>query len=491
MKSVVLFIFDGLMMSQVTPELMPNLAAFASDGVRFENHRPVFPTVTRTNVVSLTTGRNPGGHGLAGNSFVNREYDAGRVLPALRPELSAVLERTGRLLLAPNLGQLLGDRGMEYIAVGTGSDGNAYLHNAHADSVGGATIHYTFCEPPGLHQELTGRFGPWPEPLFPAEELLAHAVTVLTEYVLAERDPAVSLLWSSEPDACQHEDGPGSDLAARSLAVGDRQFGRLLAWLKEAGREADTDVLAGADHGYSTAIEDVEIERLVDEAGFPPHGGPGGVLVGSNAGSVLFYAGERDRATADRLAAWLMAQPWCGALVASDALGEVEGALPASLVGIEGPRAPDLAMSFAWDSTPNKAGYAGHIYNAGMAPGQGNHGSMSRHEQRCALIARGPSFHRGVSLGVPSGNVDVTPTILRLLGIDLPDSMDGRVLEEALVYGPPADEVEWSAESHTAERVVDGGVYRQRIAVSRVGATTYVDEGNATSPGRGRLSPVL
>jgi len=410
---------------------------------------------------------------------VDRESDPGRVVPALRPELLEVFGRAGRLLLAPNLAGILGDHGEEYVAVGSGSTGNAYLHNPDAVRAGGATVHLEFCEPDGLHQELTSRFGPWPGPGYPAEERLRHGITVLTEYVLAERDPAVALFWSSEPDACQHRDGVGSDLATRSLAAADRQLGRLFAWLEETGRDAHTDVLVAADHGYSTVAEDVKIERLVADAGFPPHGEKDGVVVASNGGSVLFYVGERDRATANRLAAWLMAQPWCGALVAAGALGGVEGTLPAALVGIEGPRAPDLTMSFAWNSRPNRYGYAGHVYNEGKAPGQGNHGSMSRHEQRCALIARGPSFGQGVALQTPSGNVDITPTVLRVLGLDGLDSLDGRALAEALVDGQGPGLVIPAAETHTAERAVAGGVYRQNITVTRVGKTAYVDEGNA------------
>jgi len=436
--------------------------------------------VTRVNVASITTGRYPGGHGLAGNSFVNRGFDPGRVLEALRPDLSAIRESMGQLLLAPNLAEVLGSHGKEYVAIGTGSNGNAYLQNPYADTVGGATIHPTFCEPSDLHEDLVARYGSWPALAYPAEERLERAVTILTEYVLAEREPAVALFWSSEPDSSQHQAGVGSSLVTHALAVADRQFGRLLDWLDNSGRAGDTDVIVGADHGHSTAMEDIDIERLVLDAGFPSGAGSGCVLVAENGGSALFYVGERDRATADRLAAWLMEQPWCGALVASNAVGDLEGTLPASLVGIEGPLAPDIAMSFVWDSKPNQAGYPGHLYNTGNAPGLGNHGSMSRQEQRCALIARGPSFRKDVVVDAPSGNVDLAPTILALLGIDIPGKMDGRVLSEALAHGQDPNPVEWSTEAHTAKRTVAGGVYTQGITVSRVGSTTYVDEGNAT-----------
>ena len=60
-------VFDGLQPLQITPELMPRLAAFADTGVRFQSHHPVFPTVTRINAATMVTGRYQGGHGLAGN----------------------------------------------------------------------------------------------------------------------------------------------------------------------------------------------------------------------------------------------------------------------------------------------------------------------------------------------------------------------------------------------------------------------------------------
>ena len=485
MSRVVVFVFDGLQMSQVTRELMPNLAAFASGGVRFGNHHPVFPTVTRVNVASITTGRYPGGHGLAGNSFIHREMDPGRVLPALRPELSEVIERTGKLLLAPNLAEILRAHGMEYVAVGTGSDGNAFMHNPMAARDGGATIHPDFCEPDGLHQNILSRFGPWPEITHPAEARIDHGISVLTEYVIQEQDPAVALFWSSEPDACQHKAGLGSELATRALGIADAQFGKLITWLKDSGSDSDTTVLVGADHGYCTVIEDIPVTQLLQEAGFPKGAGPGEVTVASNGGSMLYYVGGRNAKTADRLATWLMEQPWSGAMVASDALGQIDGTLPASLVGVEGPRAPDIAMSFAWNSSLNDVGYAGHHYNSGLVAGQGNHGSLSRHEQRCAFIMAGPGIKQGVVSSAPSGNVDVTPTILRLLGVDAPAGMDGRALEEALVDGPALDEVEWSSETLVADRDLATGAYNQRIVVSKVGSTTYVDEGSSRGPGPG------
>ena len=472
MRNILIVAFDGLQPAQVTPALMPNLAAFVAEGVAFDNHHPVYPSVTRINAASMVTGCNPGAHGIAANTLVMRDYDPHTAFSALEPTLANVARKTS-VLLKPTLADILSRHGLEYVAVGSGTSGNSYLHNPNAERVGGATIHPEFCLPYSLHHDITARFGDWPPEGVTNADKLERAVDIATAYVLTERKPAVTFVWFSEPDKSQHAHGVGAEVSTRALREADEQFGRLLSWLNDNG--PDTDVIVISDHGYSTISEVIDVERLLRSEGFPPGDEPGGVTVAGNGGSVLFYAHDRDAATVDRLASYLMRQSWCGALVASDAVGHIEGALPASLVGVEGPRAPDLAMSFRWDSRVSPAGYAGYAFSTGGAPELGQHGSMSRHEMRNSLFARGGSFKSGVRIESPTGNTDLAPTVLCLLGIDGGENMHGRVLREALAGGDP---VEWQTDTRRAERRVAGGAYRQHITVSRVDGTTYIDEGN-------------
>ena len=475
MTSVVIVVFDGLQPAQVIPELMPNLARLAAEGVTCNNHHAVFPTVTRANVASIVTGHQPGAHGLTGNMLVIPEFDSHRAIGALEPVLSEVAANTP-VLLQPTLGDILHRHGQEFIAVGTGTSGNAYLQNPNAETRGGATIHPDFCLPRPLHGDITARFGQWPDRRGPSAAKLARAVDIFTEYVLPERRPAVSLLWFSEPDSSQHAHGVGSEEAVAAIREADRQFGRLLEWLDKRGLSSDTNVIVVSDHGYSTISEVIDIEAALREAGFPPGGEPGGVAVAPNGGSALFYATSDTAATAGRLAEWLTAQPWCGALVASDAAGDIPGTLPARLIGLEGPRVPSLSMSFRWDSMANRAGYAGHAYSTNLAPGQGQHGSMSRHETRNVMFTRGPTFKQSVTIDTPTGNVDLAPTILHLLGLTGGETMHGRVLQETMRGGP--ETVEWHAATREAERDTPKGRYLQAITVSRVRETVYVDEGS-------------
>jgi arylsulfatase A-like enzyme len=485
MHTVLIVVFDGLQPAQVHPGLMPHLSSFAGQGVTFANHHPVFPTVTRANAATMVTGRTPGGHGLAANRLMVREFDPYRTIPALEPELARVKASTGRVLLVPTLADVLGRQGEEYIAIGVGTSGNAFLHNPNPENGGGATIHPDFTRPGELQQELVQRFGPWPDEAWPDEARpntprMAHAVRILTEYILPERQPRVALIWSSEPDKSQHDAGVGSDLSNQAVQEADAEFGRLLHWLSVSGRARETDVMVVSDHGYSTIAETIDVEAALRQGGFPAADRPGGVAVAGNGGSALFYTHNGDPSVAADVAEWLMGQPWCGPVVVSDAAGPLEGTLPAWLAGDEGPRVPEVSVSLQWNAVANPEGYTGHVISTGGAPGQGQHGSMSRQELHNVLFARGPNFKKRCTVAAPSGNADLFPTVLHLLGIESPAATDGRVLSEALSGGPRVDRVQWGREIYNAERELHDRVFRQQIHVSLVGDVFYVDQGSST-----------
>ena len=372
MTRVLIVAFDGLQPSQVRADLTPNLFNFAEDGVTFARNHPVFPTVTRINVASLVTGRHPGAHGLAGNTVVMRDYDPNNIVEAMEPVLTRVAEETGEVLLVPTLADILHENGEEYVAVGVGTSGNAYVQNPRAESLGGATIHPEFSLPRGLHDKLIKRFGAWPATTSPNVPQMEQGARVLIEYVLAERKPTVGLIWFSEPDSSNHKAGVGSVLSNSALASADEQFGRIIGWLEDSGTLEETDVIVVSDHGYATIDSVVDIDVELRKAGFPHGGQPGGVLAAPNGGAVLFYAHEADPVTVERLARWLAQQPWCGAMLASERVGVVPGTLPASVGNIDGRRSPDLTMSFAWSSVPNDAGFPGQTASSGGA-------SRSRH----------------------------------------------------------------------------------------------------------------
>ena len=189
--------------------------------------------------------------------------------------------------------------------------------------------------------------------------------------------------------------------------------------------DVDTNLMIVSDHGYSTIIDNVDLENELKAAGFIIGGETGQVLVAPNGGCALLYVGGSDLDSSERISEWIMSQSWCGTVLVSERVGKIEGTLPLNLVGCEGPRSPDIVVSFRWTSEQNDNGYPGYVYSTGGSAGQGQHGSMSRYEMNNTLICAGPNFRSGERLLSPTGNIDVMPTALDLLGIPVPDNISG------------------------------------------------------------------
>ena len=81
---------------------------------------------------------------------------------------------------------------------------------------------------------------------------------------------------------------------------------------------------------------------------------------------------------------------------------------------------------------------------------------------------------------IPSGNIDIAPTVLAILGIAPPHRMDGRVLREAMTEGETPLMPERT--TYKTSREIGGGRrWQQYLTVSRVGSVLYFDEGNGES----------
>ncbi len=156
----------------------------------------------------------------------------------------------------------------------------------------------------------------------------------------------------------------------------------------------------------------------------------------------------------------------------------MEGTFTLDKARIDDEHAPDVEMAFRWDENKNQFDVAGMMDGDWQrAAGKGTHATLSRFDMHNVLVAAGPNFKRGETDELPSGNVDLAPTILAILGIKSAASMDGRVLAEAMSAseGTPA-----RAANETIEvsKKFPAGTWQQHLTVSQVGSTVYFDEGN-------------
>jgi arylsulfatase A-like enzyme len=107
-----------------------------------------------------------------------------------------------------------------------------------------------------------------------------------------------------------------------------------------------------------------------------------------------------------------------------------------------------------------------------------DHGSMSPWNVRNTFLGWGVDWKKRTTVRAPAGNVDVTPTILALLGVEADgriagdDGLDGRVLGEALEGQADPEQVAVDTRVHT----VEAGAYRAAIQVSEVDGRRYVDK---------------
>jgi arylsulfatase A-like enzyme len=434
MPRIVIAAFDGLQPSQVSPDRMPVVSKLADNGVRFAHNHGVFPTVTRANSASLVTGVTPGTHGLTANKSIFPEYSKTDVVDALIPWLPEINQLTGgNLLFVPTLGEMLSDQGMNWVSVVGGTSGNAFVHHPNAGTNLGTVIHPEFTNPPEHHEAILGKFGEWPAKEAPAADLVVHTADVAIQYALGELKPDVLLVWFPEPDTSQHAYGIDSPEAQEMYSLADTQLGRILDAVKVEGE--DPEVFVVSDHGYSTIDTIVDVQGELTNAGFGPDDKKNPVVLAENGGSLLLYLPEtrEDKESVEKLLGWLDDQEWVGA-IASDLpnAGNVEHASLAD-IGLQGSRSPDIVVAMRSSDTGQSAPLArSGAAASGRRIGVGSHGGGSTAEMHNTLIASGPSFVSGLNSEIPSGNIDVAPTVMALLDIPVPDHFDGRVLTEAL-----------------------------------------------------------
>src|SRR6185436_5916578 len=167
----------------------------------------------------------------------------------------------------------------------------------------------------------------------------------------------------------------------------------------------------------------------------------GAIIVAANAGSDYLFVPDGNIDTVKAAVASLQSRLQFGAIFVSDKYGEVAGTLPMSLIKTENSgngRAPDIIFSFSFDENVAVAGKSGISY-ASSVNRRGDHGSFARTDTHISLLAHGPDFNSGLYDTLPTANVDIAPTVARILKFSMPD-VQGRVLEEALQGGPRVTE---------------------------------------------------
>jgi arylsulfatase A-like enzyme len=422
-RRAVLVICDGLRRDMITPALCPELTKLGARSRRFVRHRSVFPSVTRSSAASIATGCHPARHGLHGNTMALAAGGGYTVHNVGEPQfVDSLRAATGKTLHVPTMAERLRSHGGA-IVFSNVSPGAAYFH----DPDGHGHVYHR-----------SGSYGPGRNLVAAADHLgVTHDAAgdvVMTDRfcddVLRKRRPPLSVLWLCEPDHTQHDSTLGSTEHLEAVRSADRCVGRVAETVDRLASDGeDILLMAGSDHGHETITEIVPVEREIHGAGLKRALDSDDIVVAPQGTSVLVYFAREALARVGAVASFLKAQPWAGEVIVGAELARI---------GLQPTGGLQIAVSMAKTTGNNRYGIPGLTVTAVRFDpnpakiSHGQHGGLGEYEQQPFLFASGGGFAADSMCDQPTSIVDIAPTVLRHLGIDvLPTAFDGVALPRA------------------------------------------------------------
>ncbi|WP_417766671.1 alkaline phosphatase family protein [Stappia sp.] len=475
---------DGLRPDMVNAGTMPNLAELRGRGAWCANHRTVFPSETRGALTALSTGAPPAANGVLGNQFFARGKSAEPTQTHLMGHWqSAERQLHHGMVTVLGLPQILSNAGKRLAVITSSGQGSLAALNWKGGDFGhvGANVrHPQISFPRKLAASLSATHG---VPLDGCRELsIQTALDVFTRTIWREYDPDVAIIWLTEADSAAHRYGLGDEGHLVAMRQCDSALGRLMEWRMAQPDAGNISLLVTSDHGHVTISGTVSVRDELNDAGFKAghrFGDGVDILVCPGRAAGLWFAND-DPGHMQEVFDFVSEKPWfggafsrCGSPGAE--LGTVEGTISLRMLGVDHPRSPDLYINLGADGTCNTNGIAGSAWcdvsNYEIAVGCGTHGGLHRDELSCLLLAEGERFKTNATNEQSTGICDVAPTILELLGVAVPTSMSGRVINEIMadeaVAGQP-EQVRVSATRNGRSTCLE---------VSRFGYASYFTEG--------------
>jgi predicted AlkP superfamily pyrophosphatase or phosphodiesterase len=365
-RIAVLMVWDGLRPDSVTQRDTPNLFRMAREGVRFDRHHSIFPTLTMVNATALATGAPPGVNGLEGNVFYVPPTDhatppaseAKPGAPALGNEskgqmvwaegaraivnLNKTDEFKGRLIGLDTIAQevereggyigVIGKQGPTSVfdnRVATVFDGKDIVGEAHKD--------YLFASddliaPESAIQQIKSAMPPDSKTSVADEQRDLYFAKLTAEDALpaAKRAaeagrPALVVFWQHNPDLTQHVAGLGTLPAEEALTLCDNNLMRVRTAIDALGIANRTDLIVVSDHGFATIKFRVVLADMLVAAGLKKSKDSTDVIVAPNGGADLVYLSSADFPTPEskrdelqKIVNFAEAQEWCGPIFSRD-----------------------------------------------------------------------------------------------------------------------------------------------------------------------------
>lgn len=467
---------------------MPNIRALAAAGARASGMEAVTPTVTWPNHTTLVTGDFPARHGVAGNNYLDRATAKSVAL------IADPLFDKDQIVKVPTIYDLAKAAGMKTAAVKWPATRNAKTLDWTTPDCGKDSLVLKYstpellkeCADAGIIRPLTDVI-PDPDATDPkkveekpagekadapaaggnaaagtaaADDKAAagkkaadarkkstarfddRASTEAFKLILRNHRPGLALLHVTEVDHMEHLDGPRSPGAYEAIKKADEQVGEVWAEMKRDFPGRATLVVV-SDHGFSPIERLVLPNVILRDAGLVQVKGVrvvgGSVRCVVQGGAAMIYVLDADRRDE-------VVKQVTKAFAGVKGVYKVAGPADMKDYGVADPaadpHAPDMVV-FADEGCAFGDTAAGALTFTEKPERKGTHGHDPHlpHLQ-ATFVAAGLGIKPGVSLGVVR-NVDVAPTVARLLGLKM-DDVDGKpmtaILDESALPAVPAAE---------------------------------------------------
>jgi len=238
---------------------------------------------------------------------------------------------------------------------------------------------------------------------------------------ISNYQPDLLVYYEADSDTYGHKYGPYSERMREKLVAIDRELGEMLAYLEEMELREKTAIIVVSDHGMSENTQPgvaPELDDLLEGSGFKVASSNREikkdtdiVLLRAGCRFLYFREGQIDEQNYKKLMTVLAKIPHVDIYTAKEL----------RKLHVDPEDLGDIVL------VPHK-GYS--IVGGG---GGGIHGRPE--EEQITLILAGVGVQQGL-VGGEARIIDVVPTILELLNVEIPETIQGKVLKRALEREP-------------------------------------------------------
>ncbi|MGE5193315.1 MAG: alkaline phosphatase family protein [Deltaproteobacteria bacterium] len=425
-RCVILISVDGLAgfyLDDPKAEL-PTIRRLARDGARAAGMVASFPTVTWPNHTTLVTGVPPARHGVLGNNYLDR---ASAAPVALIPD---PLFDKDQIVKAPTIYDAAHRAGLTTAAIVWPATRSARSLDWTVPDMAGDEAWPKYATPAWLAELREAglpvdRHGAWTKETSGGVQR-DWLYSRMAAHVLKNHSPNLLLIHLVEVDHVQHRHGPRSPEAYWAVSFADDRVRDIVEAAGQSPHRDKTTIIVASDHGFFPIEKDIRPNVLLKQEGLLSDDTKRALCVSQGGAAMVYVLDAKERQeVADRLRKKFAAVEGIDAVLGPDEFAKVGQATFAA-----DSRAPDLWLSA-------KSGYSFSDARTGdetVVPREaraGTHGYLpDQPDMLATLVLSGYGIKPGSKLEKVR-NLDVAPTIARLLGVDLP-KVEGRVLEEAL-----------------------------------------------------------